>query len=219
MRMSPQAMLVALNAVLVAGMAAVWLAGSSSWGEPAPVVPDPSSIAPRKVGAQAVAVTREALAGRPLFAQSRRPLPPAQSEAAAAPGGAFQDARLLGILGKGADGVAIVRVAGGNKRLRLGEELEGWALKEARGRTARFARGGGEVRELYLEHAAQQNGPPPPTAGAPPKAQAAAAAPPGQAPTAAAPPPIPAAGQKSIDELVAERRARREALLSGARAN
>ncbi len=93
------------------------------------------------------------------------------------------DIRLLGLYGGGGAGGAIASVDGKVRRLRVGEAIAGWSLKEVRGRELVLARGD-ETRSIELK---RSTGAEPPTAAAAGggAAGAAAAAPAaGGAPTA-----------------------------------
>lgn len=70
--------------------------------------------------------------------------------------GIFDDVQLLGIYGgrQGA-GTVIVRAGGKERRLRVGDELEGWTLKAIDGRQVRFSQDGQDPKVLELKRPSQ----------------------------------------------------------------
>lgn len=212
MILRPLPLLAGMALGLLVLIAAFWLVLARPWVPPAPVVPDTASLAPLEiVRATPDAAVLVAIAERPLFIAERRPVPAsadAAAEQVAAKADAFDNVRLLGILGGEVYGVAIVNTNGVNRRIRKGEQLDGWTLQDVAGRVVRFSRGDGEIRELVMTHGNSQRKAPdePPAPGA-----SSAATPPGR--PGLPPPAAHAGGQPTVEELVAARRARREALL------
>jgi hypothetical protein len=77
---------------------------------------------------------------RPLFSSTRKP--PAKPEPAAAVVADTQsDVRVLGLYSSGTSGGAIVRAEGKVRRVRPGDSLGGWTVKEVRPRDLVLARG------------------------------------------------------------------------------
>lgn len=231
MKVAPRVVLIALNVALFGGAAAFWHLLAPPWQAPEPLPLDAATLAPQTIQRPPLdAAMAQAIAERPLFIPGRTAA--AESTTAGKPG-SFNDARLLGLLGSGDRAVAIISSGGITRRLRQGEQFDGWTLQGETGRIARFTRGEGETREVRMVHAVQ----PPPTATAPAAAADAAAngtrqqanaepraantatpnaaPPPASAGTATTPstPPNAARGEDAsrAEELAAERRARREA--------
>jgi hypothetical protein len=87
---------------------------------------------------------------RPLFAATRRP-PPKPEEAAAAVADTLSDVRVLGLYTSGgSSGGAIVRAEGKVRRVRAGDTLGGWTVKEIRPLELVMARGA-EKRSLDVK--------------------------------------------------------------------
>lgn len=77
---------------------------------------------------------------RPLFSSTRKP--PAKPEpAAAVVADTLSDVRVLGLYSSGTAGGAIVRAEGRVRRVRPGDSLGGWTVKEIRPRDLVLARG------------------------------------------------------------------------------
>jgi len=96
------------------------------------------------------------IAARPLFAPSRRPPPPPELAAEQAAeqqqtSDLLDAARLVGVLGSGSNSVAILHVAEGSKRLRIGQTLHGWQLAAVDTRGATFEREIGNREEPRTE--------------------------------------------------------------------
>ncbi|WP_341646884.1 hypothetical protein [Thauera sp. SDU_THAU2] len=96
------------------------------------------------------------IAARPLFAPSRRPPPPPELAAEQAAEqqqtpDLLDAARLVGVLGSGSNSVAILHVAEGSKRLRIGQTLHGWQLAAVDTRGATFEREIGNREEPRTE--------------------------------------------------------------------
>ncbi|MDR1854834.1 MAG: hypothetical protein LBR05_08035 [Azoarcus sp.] len=162
--------------VLATLIALYWVCFGRARPLPAPVPPDPASLAPQMVtSAPLDPAFVEAMAARPLFLSGRRA---EEGSSAVAPttasiGGSLADARLVGILAEDDGGVAIVTRGDTRVRLRVGERLDDWTLDSLSENSARFVRGG-TVHELLLKHFQGQTSdpnpvaPPPMTPGMPP---------------------------------------------------
>lgn len=195
-RLPPRLVLVLANLALAAGLLAYWL-GAPAWPEPAPLPPDAAALAPQSPTQPAPdAAVVQAITERPLFSPTR--------SAAAGNGGApsFQDFRLVGLLGSGQATVALLAHGDRIRRVRAGEQIDGWVLQGSDGRTARFSRGELPGQDLFMEHAVQK----------PAEPVAAATT------TPQTPPPSPGAAAKASDappvaddDTAAARRARRQA--------
>lgn len=193
----PRLVLLLADLVLAAGLAAYWLR-APSWPEPAALPPDAAALAPQvPVRVPPDAGMVQAITERPLFSPGR--------SAAGGNGRAesFQDFRLVGLLGSGEASVALLGNGSAIRRIRAGEQIDGWTLRGGDGRTAHFSRGehAGPGRDLFMAHAAQKPTAPPTPAGT---AATAPAAPPAVAKAGEAPP-------APDDNSAAARRARREA--------
>lgn len=212
------------GSVLVA-IAALWATGDLGWTPPPAQRPEPSSMQAAKV-----VMRRADLASlpqsleRPLFAQTRRPVPVVAEGPAAQPEpDPLRDVVLLGVLdGGGEDKTAIVRAEGSVRRIKVGEALGPWSLQSLEERAVVFQRGG-EQKRLLLKYLPQPA--PRPVAAAAlgagharegDKAPGEAPAPDGK-PASAAPPAAPApvarpagtgSGRPSLAQRIAERRAR-----------
>jgi hypothetical protein len=135
--------LLVANAALAAGLAWLWVTPqgelrSVRWTPPAaikPVLTD--SAAPpwtADLGSFMAALDR------PLFSATRKP--PAKPEAAAAVvADTLNDVRVLGLYSTGTVGGAIVRAEGKIRRVRPGDTLGGWTIKEVRPAELVLARG------------------------------------------------------------------------------
>lgn len=151
-----QRLLVAGILILLLLIAAAWLAGSR-WQPPDPLLPELSALAPRALETPPVPADAAAIiAARPLFAPSRRPPPPPELAAEQAAEqqqtpDLLDAARLVGVLGSGSNSVAILHVAEGSKRLRIGQTLHGWQLAAVDTRGATFEREIGNREEPRTE--------------------------------------------------------------------
>jgi hypothetical protein len=180
-------LLAALNLALAALLAWLWLTPQGElrnvrWVPPEPVRPVLADAPPLPTfemdGGRYVATLE-----RPLFAPTRRPPPPPQAAASGPAVEPLPDIRLLGLYGGGGAGGAIASVDGKVRRLRVGEAIAGWSLKEVRGKELVLARGD-ETRSIELKRSTGAEPPPAATAGGAPAGVAAAPAA-GGAPTAA----------------------------------
>lgn len=208
--------LLVLNAALLAGLAALWVNPATlqwrdvRWSPPAPLVPELGAQAP---ATRVAAARHPEILDRPLFSPTRRPPPPeqAQAEPAAAPQpDPLKDVHLFGIFEAGRDRGAILRIDGDVQRVRVGESVAGWTLREVHDRQVVLVRQG-QSRTLDLAYAdvtgaatpaAAPTGPrvrgrqvptPPVPARAPPRTTVPAAPTPA-APAAATPARPPATG-------------------------
>jgi len=173
-------LLAALNLALVALLAWLWLTPQGElrnlrWVPPEPVRPALADAPPLPVFE--IDVNRYvATLERPLFAPTRRPPPPPQAAASAPAVEALPDIRLLGLYGGGGAGGVIASVDGKVRRLRVGEAIAGWSLKEVRGNELVLARGD-ETRSIELKRSTGAEPPPVATAGGQPAGAGTAAAP------------------------------------------
>jgi hypothetical protein len=177
-------LLVAANAALVLGLAAMWVTPQGNWRNvhwlrPEPIQPDYQQMLPALPVAQAVRTDAFlSLLERPLFSSSRRPPPPPPPpQASAPPPDLLTSTQILGTYQSGTTGGVIARIDGKNRRVRLNETVNGWQLRSVQGNKAVFA-GQGQTRELLLERAkmgsaAGTNAAPASAAPAPLPAQAA----------------------------------------------
>jgi len=140
--------------LLVGGLRGLLFSG------PEPVYPREASLAVQPItpAPQLTAEQRNQISGRPLFWSSRKPLDAAVSEELAGSGtgpgepgapGKIAGTKLAGVFGGGETAGIIVISRGKERRLIVGEELEGWTLKAVRPTEAVFA-GDGEETTLAL---------------------------------------------------------------------
>jgi hypothetical protein len=192
MRISAIGAVLALNAALLAALAALWSDESRrTWTEPqalAPTLPETAAPSPEQAEISRYRQTVE----RPLFAANRRPAPrqdpAAQAQAAV---DTLKDVRLLGTYGAGPRGGIIVVNGGQVQRVAVGESIGGWkVIAGGQGRSVELVRGNDERRTLEL--ALNSTAPAVPARPAPPAATGTVPAVGGAAgePTSA-----PAAGQ------------------------
>ena len=160
MRPSAPLLLAILNLLLLGAVALAWLSGRTAWAPPPPIAPDPALFAPPGATGEAVASSVE-LHTRPLFAKSRRPPPPPAEtdeppDAGETPAGSIDGAALVGLVGGGEQGVALVSLDSEIRRVPVGGQLAGWRLTEIRGLVARFSNATGEQRDLPIKPPARQ---------------------------------------------------------------
>ena len=160
MRLSAPVLLATLNLLLLGAIALAWLSGRTAWAPPPPIAPDPALFAPPGATDEAVAGAAK-LHARPLFAASRRPAPaPAEAveqlDAGDAPAGSIDGAALVGLVGGGEQGVALVSLDSEIRRVPVGGHLAEWRLTEIRGLVARFSNAAGESRELPIKPPARE---------------------------------------------------------------
>jgi lipoprotein-anchoring transpeptidase ErfK/SrfK len=126
---------------------AVWTAPPMDLPAPArrPAAARPSQAA--EAGGDANAAAYSAIAEHPLFYPSRKPWqppppppPPPPASTAPAP---LTDYALVGVIVSGETRSALIRPPGGNKTItiRVGQELNGWTLKEITRDRLHFAAG------------------------------------------------------------------------------
>ncbi|MCB1954253.1 MAG: hypothetical protein KDG55_01175 [Rhodocyclaceae bacterium] len=212
----PNVILLGLNALLAALLAMVFLSGRAQWNPPAPLLPE----LPRLASAADIAPVDDdviaTIIERPLFFESRRPLPkeaPAEqaSEAAKDP---FEGIVLDGFYSAGGakGGVTLLDREGKRMRVLLGANLGEWALVSLSGREAKFRRQG-EERILSLRRAegpSHASAPGPGTrvrGDAEPPPPAASLLPmPATVPSARAPQPQPGAAEATRARVLEARR-------------
>ena len=178
MKIHPMPTLLALNAALAVGLAALWLEPSGqvrgiAWTAPAPVVPDITPLADSALQKSATDVSRFlAVLDRPLFSPSRRPPPPpAPVTAAAEPEpDPLANIQLQGVYSTADGGGGIfARVDGKDRRIAVGTALGGWTVKGIDGLNVTFARAG-DARVVRLAPAKLATIAPAPTLRAAPAA-------------------------------------------------
>lgn len=145
--------LVVINVALLGVLAWQWVTPRGElrgvrWTPPAPIKPvlTDSGVPPwaADLGSFMAALDR------PLFSSTRKP-PPKPEEAAAVVADTLGDARVLGLYSSGGtSGGAIVRAEGKVRRVRPGDSLGGWTVKEVRPLELVLARGD-EVRTLDVK--------------------------------------------------------------------
>jgi hypothetical protein len=190
--------LVVAIAALVGMLAWQWVDKSGSlrdvhWQRPAAIKPDfgRSSLA-LSTAEQFDAGRFMAILDRPLFSPTRRPPPPPKPVVIPQPD-PLDTVHIFGLFSGADGGGIIVRVDGRTRRVKIGESVGDWRLKEIRGRDAIFARGS-ETRSTSLLQAKQLSGGMPVAATPPAQSNAAAtSAPTSNSTSNAAQPTRPAA--------------------------
>lgn len=191
--------LVAVSFALAFVLAWQWLSPSGQrsthWTPPAPIVPQlGAGSAGVQRGQETDAARLAAVLERPVFAVTRRPLPPTRAAAAAPvapPSDPLDNVHVFGMFSGSEGGGLILRTGGKTQRLKVSESLGEWRLKEIRGSDAVFARAG-QTRVLSLVQVKQGSGAAPGAASS--RAPTPAAVPAPAAPRQSAPPaPTPAA--------------------------
>lgn len=209
MRVRLWQVLVVLDLALVGGLAALWFdedfdLKNVTWHAPAPIAPAADSLALARIDPPMNDLAQlSATSERPLFWLSRRPPPPPPPEKAAEQKepDPFADIRVVGLVDAGGDSGAMVLTGGKFRRVQLGEPLGAWILDGIEGMTARFkSASSGEMRTVDLKHAVQ--------GAVAAVAQAGGAVGDG--------PKVTGADGRvmSVAEAIADRRARRAALLA-----
>lgn len=211
MRVKLWPILLAVNLALAWGLGALWLDEDLDpknvlWRAPAALVPAADSltvfqVAPLQNDLSQLNSTGE----RPLFWLSRRPPPPPAPEKPATEQepDPLADIRLVGLMDGGEQSGVIALTGGKFRRVMVGQPLGAWSLESVEGKAARFKGAGGEVRTLELKHVVQ---------GAPDMALAQGG---GGGATEGGPRIMGNDGKsRTVDEEVAERRARKAALLA-----
>ena len=146
-----------VNGLLLAAIATLWSVGDLTWQPPVARPPEPSSLQPASIE-----VVRSDLASlsqsleRPVFAQSRRPVPTvAEAEPASPEPDALRDVVLLGVVDAGgADRTVILRAEGKVRRVKIGEAVGEWSLQSMADSVAVFQRGA-EQKRLTLTYMPQ----------------------------------------------------------------
>ncbi|MDR2261786.1 MAG: hypothetical protein LBE06_12875 [Azoarcus sp.] len=203
----PVSRLTRLCAVLGILIVLYWLLLARARPLPEAIVPDPSALAAQTVTRPPLNPTVVAVfTARPLFLPDRRPLPPDNAPAEEIPAivDPFGGARLVGVIAEPEGGVAIILRDGKQRRVRQGEQFDGWTLVMLEDRLARFTGAGGDARELQLTYKHDPAGTVPPAAAKAPGTPRR----PAPARNAGAP-----AQANSMEAAAASRRARREAML------
>lgn len=151
--------LIAINLILTAALAGLWLAPGRpaqwrNWQAPAPQAPtlDDVHAAVLVPNPAAGAAYPEVLA-RPLMNATRRPIVAAAPQgAASAPPAAIEQVRLLGIVAGPALSGIMIEQGGQTSFVRRGERVGDWTLDSLHGRSASFVRNG-ERRQIELPFA------------------------------------------------------------------
>jgi hypothetical protein len=159
MRVATTPVLIGLNLVLAAAIAALWIdpqggLRGTHWQAPAAVRPD-LGAAPAVSASQDDADTSRfvAILDRPLFSTTRRPAPVvAKGDSGRAD--PLDGLHLYGVFSGPEGGGIIARVDGKSRRVKVSEPLGDWNLKEIRGQQAVFVRGA-ETRFVALVQARQ----------------------------------------------------------------
>lgn len=157
MRQNVLPLLVALNLALAGLLAWLWLTPDGElrrvrWEPPAPLPPalaDAKALPALDVDVARYLATLE----RPLFLPTRRPPPkPEDAAASAPPPDPLPDIRLLGLYGNQHVGGMIARIDGQARRLRVGESIGTWSVKEVRRHEVVVVRAD-DVRTIELKRA------------------------------------------------------------------
>ena len=206
------------NLVLLALLAAAWLAVDWRWVPPAALPPELGALAQPTSGGAPVPL--DVAHARPLFATDRRPAPPAPEPVVVEPEAPAPDhwasARLRAVMGAGASGAVLLDYQGRPRRVAVGQVVEGWRLVRIDGFEVAFENDAGEVRKLRIQRAqtavARPVGAAPTPVAAVREANLTESQPPAApTPVQAVATPTPAEFHQNQANLVAERRARRAA--------
>lgn len=154
MKLSPLRALFLLNVLLAAGLLWMWVDEKAQprgivWVAPlalAPGLATPASLMQSTLPGGNTA-QYPAILERPIFAADRKPPPVAALASVTDP---LADVQITGLF-SGANGGALARVAGGARRIMVGQSIGDWVLKSVEGRTATFAKGE-ETRQLQLAY-------------------------------------------------------------------
>lgn len=214
MRVRLWQVLVVLDLALAGGLAALWLdedfdPKNVTWHAPAPIAPAADSLSLARIEPPMNDLAQlGATSERPLFWLSRRPPPPPpppEKTAEQQEPDPFADIRIVGLVDAGEESAAMVLTGGKFRRVKLGEPLGAWALDGVEGMVARFkSASSGEMRTVDLKHATQ--------AATPAGGQAAGSGGDG-AKVAGADGRV-----MTVAEAIADRRARKAALLASRKA-
>jgi hypothetical protein len=151
-------LLFAANAALAFVLAGLWFTSAGAlrnahWQAPLPQKTDIAGLLPVLPNLQALDTSQFlAVLERPVFSATRRPPPPPPPVAAQAPTDNLSTARLSGIVTGPQGSTVIMNIAGKDRRVRMGDAVEGWTLQSIEGRGATFV-SGGQVRALQLPRA------------------------------------------------------------------
>lgn len=135
--------LLGVNVALAAGLAWLWVTPQGElrevrWTPPAPIKPVLTDSAAPSWSADLGSFM--AALDRPLFSATRKP--PAKPDApVAVAADTLNEVRVLGLYSNGTGGGAIVRAEGKVRRVRPGDTLGGWTIKEVRPAELVLARG------------------------------------------------------------------------------
>lgn len=204
--------LLALNAALLGALAWMWFDPQGQlkharWSAPQALNPDFSDVSTQPAEPTATdTVQFIATLERPLFSPTRRPPPPVVAPPAppVVIPDPFENLQLLGVFSNARMSGILARVDGKVQRVKAGESLGSWVLKDVQGRNVTFTKGE-ETRVVTLVHAREPV--------ATPTAEAPAAAPPGvPAPMANSPADALARTQQELRERLAGRNAMRAKL-------
>lgn len=153
-------LLTALNAVLLCALVWIWFTPDGQlrelhWRAPLPVKGDLGSLMPSLPGTVQADTSRFlGMLERPLFSPSRRPPPPPPPPKADVPEpvNRFAQAKLSGVFeGVGTGGI-IINYDGKDRRVLLGDILDGWKLQSVSGIQATFTQSG-QTRLVPLRRA------------------------------------------------------------------
>lgn len=150
-------MLVVLNLALAGLLAWLWFTPAGAlrdlrWQPPQPVPPalaDARALPNVDIDVARYVATLE----RPLFVPTRRPPPPPQAVASAPVADPLPQIRLLGLYGNDQVGGVIASIDGQVRRLRVGESIGSWSVKEVRRNEVVIARAD-DVRTIALVRSA-----------------------------------------------------------------
>ena len=171
--------LIAINLVLAAALAGLWLAPGRpaqwrNWQAPAPQAPTLGDVhAAVLVPNPAAGAAYPQVLARPLMNATRRPMVAAAPQgAASAPPAAIEQVRLLGIVAGPALSGIMIEQGGQASFVRRGERVGDWTLDSLQGRSASFVRNGERRQiELPFAHGAAADGKSAKRAGASPLEQ------------------------------------------------
>ena len=160
MRRHALTLLGALNALLLAAIAWVWVTPAGElrnmqWQPPAPVKVDLHALLPSLPGPGQTDTSQFLrMLDRPLFSVTRRPPPPPPPPKVEAPEPVnwFAQAKLTGVYERENGGGIIIFYEGKDRRVPLNGVLDGWKLQSVSGRQASFEKNG-QTRVVPLQRA------------------------------------------------------------------
>ena len=160
MRRHALTLLGALNALLLAAIAWVWVTPTGElrnmqWQPPAPVKVDLHALLPSLPGPGQTDTSQFLrMLDRPLFSVTRRPPPPPPPPKVEAPEPVnwFAQAKLTGVYERENGGGIIIFYEGKDRRVPLNGLLDGWKLQSVSGRQASFEKNG-QTRVVPLQRA------------------------------------------------------------------